>query len=307
VRRILLAAVVASSLVLAGCGGSSDSGSGGLDDVKVSSAKTPKVTVDKGFTVKKTTTKVLKKGGGDEVASGDSLKISLAGVNGTTGKQFDSTYASGKPVTFTVSDGGVLPGFVKGLVGQKVGSRILVAIPPKDGFGDAGQPSYNIKKGDTMVFLFDIVAKVPTEVTGTSKKLPSDLPALKLDADKHPAGFTKTKSMAKKQTKVSADVVIQGKGAEVKSGQTLTVQYVGQIYPTGTVFDESWSKQPASFQIGGEGLIKCWNETLIGQKIGSRVVIVCPPDSAYGNKPPANSKIGKGDTLIFAVDLLDAS
>jgi len=306
VRRILLATVAATSLVLAGCGGSSDSGGGGLDDVKVSSAKAPKVTVEKGFKVTKTETRVLKKGGGEKVASGDSLKISLAGVNGTTGKQFDSTYATGKPVTFTVSDG-MLPGFVKGLVGQKIGSRILVAIPPKEGFGDAGQPSYNIKKGDTMVFLFDLVAKIPDEVTGPSKKLPSDLPQLKLDAEKHPAGFTKTKTMDKQKTKESTDVVIQGKGPVVKSGQTLTVQYVGQVYPTGTVFDESWSKQPTSFQIGGDGLIKCWNDTLIGQKVGSRVVIVCPADKAYGDKPPAGSKIGKGDTLIFAVDLLDAS
>ena len=305
-RRILLATVAATSLVLAGCGGSSDSGGGGLDDVKVSSAKAPKVTVDKGFKVTKTETRVLKKGSGEKVASGDSLKISLAGVNGTTGKQFDSTYATGKPVTFTVSDG-MLPGFVKGLVGQKIGSRILVAIPPKEGFGDAGQPSYNIKKGDTMVFLFDLVAKIPDEVTGTSKKLPSDLPQLKLDADKHPVSFTKTKTMDKKKTKESTNVVIQGKGPKVTSGQTLTVQYVGQVYPTGTVFDESWSKQPASFQIGGDGLIKCWNDTLIGQNVGSRVVIVCPADKAYGDKPPAGSKIGKGDTLIFAVDLLDAS
>jgi peptidylprolyl isomerase len=304
VRRILLATVAATSLVLAGCGGS-DSGSG-LGDIKVSSAKSPKVTVDKGFKVTKTTTKVLKKGGGDEVAAGDSVKISLAGVNGTTGKQFDSTYASGKPVTVSLGQG-MLAGFKKGLVGQKVGSRVLVAIPPKDGFGTQGQPSYNIKKDDTMVFLFDIVAKIPTEVTGTSKKLPDNLPQLKLDADKHPSSFTKTKTMDKKQSKESAHVVIQGKGATVKSGQALTVQYVGQVYPTGAVFDESWSKQPASFQIGGEGLIKCWNELLIGQKVGSRVVLVCPADKAYGDTPPQGSKIGKGDTLIFAVDLLDAS
>jgi peptidylprolyl isomerase len=307
VRRILLATVAATSLILAGCSGSDSGGNGGLDDVKVSSAKSPKVTVKKGFKASKTSTRVLKKGGGDKVATGDSIKISLAGVNGTTGKQFDSTYATGKPVTLTLTEGGMLPGFLKGLVGQNVGSRILVAIPPKDGFGDQGQSAYNIKKTDTMVFLFDIVSKIPTEVTGTSKKLPSDLPQLKLDANKHPAGFTKTKTMDKKKTKESADVVIEGKGAPVKAGQALTVQYVGQVYPDGAVFDESWSKQPAQFQIGGEGLIKCWNDLLVGQKVGSRVVIVCPADTAYGNKPPEGSKIGKGDTLIFAVDLLDAS
>jgi peptidylprolyl isomerase len=305
VRRILLATVAATSLVLAGCGGS-DSGGEGLKDIKVSSATSPKVTVKKGFKATKTTSRVIKSGGGEKVANGDSIKISLAGVNGTTGKQFDSTYASGKPVTLTLGQG-MLPGFVKGLVGQKIGSRVLVAIPPKDGFGDAGQTTYNIKKNDTMVFLFDLVAKVPNEAAGTSKSLPKDLPKLKLDGQKHPAGFVKTKTMDKKKTKISTNVVIQGKGAPVKTGQTLTVQYVGQVYPTGAVFDESWSKQPVPFQIGGEGLIKCWNKTLIGQKVGSRVVIVCPPDTAYGDKPPAGSKIGKGDTLIFAVDLLDAS
>jgi peptidylprolyl isomerase len=305
VRRILLAAVATTSLVLAGCGGGDSSGAS-LDDVKVSSAKSPKVTVDKGFKVTKTDTRILKKGGGDKVAAGDSIKISLAGVNGTTGKQFDSTYASGKPVTLTLAEG-MLPGFTKGLVGQKIGTRVLVAIPPKDGFGDQGQSAYNIKKDDTMVFLFDLVAKIPTEVTGTSKKLPKDLPQLKLDADKHPAGFATTKSMDKKKSKESVHVVIQGKGDAVKSGQALTVQYVGQVYPTGAVFDESWSKQPASFQIGGEGLIKCWNDTLIGQKIGSRVVVVCPADKAYADSPPQGSQIKKGDTLIFAIDLLDAS
>ena len=44
-----------------------------------------------------------------------------------------------------------------------------------------------------------------------------------------------------------------------------------------------------------------------GQKIGSRVVLVCPADTAYGDSPQAGGKIKPGDTLIFAVDLLDAS
>jgi peptidylprolyl isomerase len=158
-----------------------------------------------------------------------------------------------------------------------------------------------------MVFLFDIVSKVPTEVTGTAKKLPADVPKIVYDADKHPSKFAKTSKTAKKVTKESAHVVIKGTGAKITDGQTLTAQYVGQVYPDGDVFDESWSSSARSFQVGAGQLIKCWDDQLVGQTIGSRVVLVCPGDKAYGSSPPQGSKIKKNDTLIFAIDLLDAS
>lgn len=309
VRRILVASV-AVSLLLAGCGSSeSDSGSAGsstLDSVKISKAKNPKVTVDKGFSVSKTTSKVVTEGGGDAVAAGDSIMVNYVAVNGRTGKQFDSSFTTEKPMTLTLSETAILPGFIKGLEKQKIGSRVLVAIPPKDGFGGA-QKQLDIKKNDTMVFLFDVVSKVPTEVTGKSKALPSSLPKIKLDADKHPSGFTKTKTTKAKQTKASSHVVIQGDGPELAAGQTLTAQYVGQVYPDGDVFDESWTSAARSFQVGADSLIKCWDQQLVGQKIGSRVVLVCPADTAYGDTPPDGGKIKAGDTLIFAIDLLSAS
>jgi FKBP-type peptidyl-prolyl cis-trans isomerase len=305
VRRILLASV-AASLLLAGCGGSDSGGAASLGDVKVSSADNPKVTVTKGFSATKTSSKVLKSGGGDALASGDAVKVNYVAVNGRTGKQFDSSFKSAKPLTMTLNTKAVLPGFVKGLEGKKVGSRVLVAIAPKDGFGQA-QKSLDIKKNDTMVFLFDVVAKVPTEVTGTSKKLPADVPKIVLGADKHPSKFAKTAKTAKKVTKESAHVVIQGKGAKITKGQTLTAQYVGQVYPDGAVFDESWTSSARSFQVGTGQLIKCWDDQLVGQKLGTRVVLVCPGNKAYGANPPQGSAIKKNDTLVFAIDLLDAS
>jgi peptidylprolyl isomerase len=290
--------------VLAGCGGDSD-GASSLDSVKVSSAKSPKVTVDKGYTTKTTVSKTLKSGSGDTLKTDDSVKINYVGVNGRTGSQFDSSFKTGSPLTITLNETSVLPGFIKGLKGKKVGSRVLVAIPPKDGF-NADQEQLKLKKADTMVFLFDVVAKVPTEVTGTSKSLSKDLPKLKLDADNHPSGFTKTKTTAKKPGKQRAEVVIQGKGAKVKKGQTLTAQYVGQIYPAGKVFDESWSTGSRPFPVGAGAVIPCWDDLLVGQKLGSRVVLVCP--EAYKTvDPPQGSTLKKTDDLLFVVDLLDAS
>lgn len=304
VRRFLLASV-AASLVLAGCGGS-DSGGGSLGDVKVSSAKSPKVTVAKGFTASKTSSKVLKPGSGETLASGDAVKLNYVAVNGRTGKQFDSSFKSAKPLTLTLDTKAVLPGFVKGLEGKKIGSRVLVAIAPKDGFGQA-QTSLDIKKNDTMVFLFDVVAKVPTEVTGTTEKLPADVPKVVYDADKHPTKFVKTSKTPAKITKEKATIVIQGKGAKITKGQTLTAQYVGQIYPDGDVFDESWTTTPRPFPVGAGGVIPCWDDLLVGQNIGSRIILACPGDKAYAESPPEGSTIKKNESLIFIIDLLDAS
>jgi len=298
----MIPAALAVALLVAGCG----SDSAGLDKVSVKGDKSPTVSVDKDFKATKTTTRVVKKGKGDKVTEGDAVTLDYVAVNGRTGKTFDSSFKSGTPLTTTLKSGSVLPGFVKGLKGQKVGSRVLIAIPPKDGFGAANK-QLGLKKTDTMVFLMDIVksSSVPEAAEGEAKKLPDTLPKLTLDDKKHPAKFVKTDKTESKASKMSTHVAIQGDGPKVKAGQSLTIQYVGQTYPAGDVFDESWSREAATFQIGAGKLIKCWDESLVGQKVGSRVVLVCPADVAYG-KEGSGEKIKPGDTLIFAVDLLAA-
>jgi FKBP-type peptidyl-prolyl cis-trans isomerase len=308
VRRILLVPA-AALLLLAGCGGS-DGSAGGLDDVSVSKGATPEVGVDEGFSVAKTVSKVLKAGDGATVAAGDAVKLNYVAVNGRTGKQFDSSFTADKPFTVDLTKDAILPGFIKGLEGRTVGSRVLVAISPKDGFGQA-QQQMDIKKDDTMVFLFDIVSKIPTEATGTAAALPKDLPEMTYDADRHPAGFKKTSGTRSRQTEPSAHVVVQGDGPVIAKGQSVRFEYVGQVYPAGKTFDESWSRPKPFVQPVGTGqLIACWDDLLPGQKVGSRVVLVCPSKVAYGddpNDPNRSPDIKAGDTLIFAIDLLDAS
>lgn len=300
--RRLIPATLAVALLLAGCG----SATAGLDKVTVKGDKSPTVTVDKNFTVTKTTTRVIKEGTGDKVFEGDAVTLDYVAVNGRTGKAFDSSFKSGSPLTATLKTGTVLAGFVKGLEGQRVGSRVLIAIPPKDGFG-AAQQQLGLKATDTMVFLMDIVkaTRVAETAQGKSQKLSDTLPNLILDKDKHPSKFVKTSKTAAAPTKMSTNVAILGTGPVITSGQSLTIQYVGQVYPAGAIFDESWSKAAATFQIGVGKLIKCWDDSLVGQKVGSRVVLVCPADVAYGKEGSAPD-IKPGATLIFAVDLLAA-
>lgn len=305
-RNLAIVLTSALALVLTGCG----AGAGGLDDVKVSSSKNPSVTVPKEFTADSTETRVVKKGGGTEVKDGDTVKLNYVAVNGRTGKQFDNSFKAASPLTTKLSEDTVLAGFVKGLTGQKVGSRVLVAIPPKDGFKngqarDQASQQLGVKKDDTMVFLFDIVSKVPTEATGAQQKLPATVPSVVMK-DGKPSGFKSSSKVTKDPKRPQAYVTIKGEGKQVAKGASITAQYVGQVYPDGEVFDSSWSRgAPATFAL--DQVIACWKDLIPGQRIGSRVVLVCPADSAYGDKPQPGSNIKPGDTLAFAIDILDAS
>jgi len=95
----------------------------------------------------------------------------------------------------------------------------------------------------------------------------------------------------------------EGSGPEAKSGDTVTVQYVGVNYKTGKEFDSSWSRsEPFSFTLGAGEVIPGWDQGIEGMKVGGRRELVIPPELGYGTTgaPPA---IPPNETLIFVVDL----
>ena len=80
--------------------------------------------------------------------------MNYEGVNWNTGEVIDSSFDRGEPATFSTQ--GVIQGFHDALVGQKVGSRVVVVIPSELGYGDTGSGDL-IKGGDTIVFVVDIL------------------------------------------------------------------------------------------------------------------------------------------------------
>ena len=92
----------------------------------------------------------------------------------------------------------------------------------------------------------------------------------------------------------------------VKSGQSITVDYLGQVYGGKKPFDESFSKEPASFAIGTGAVIPGWDKTLVGAKVGSRMLLAIPPEEGYGAAGKEDAGIKGTDTLYFVVDILSA-
>jgi peptidylprolyl isomerase len=98
--------------------------------------------------------------------------------------------------------------------------------------------------------------------------------------------------------------VVPGNGAMAKTGDKVTVQYVGALFNGSKEFDTSWKKgrTPFQFTIGTGQVIQGWDQGVPGMKVGGRRVLVIPPDLAYGasGQPPT---IPANAPLAFVVDL----
>jgi peptidylprolyl isomerase len=320
-RKALLrvgAVLVAAAAVVSGCSSSSSGGSGDsassatttdINAIKVSGKFGAKPTVDvpTPYSATKTTRKILTAGKGEKVADGQSVSVDYLGINGADGKTFDTSYDKTTAV-FTLDAGQVIKGFVTGLEGATVGSRVLITIPPADGYGTSGVSSAGIGPTDTLVFVVDIKAAkdVLKRASGKAVKVTKKgLPTVRLNAKTGEP--TITVPSGKAPTSLIVQPLIQGAGATVKKGQTITVQYTGVVWPGGKVFDSSWSKAPASFEIGAGKVISGWDKGLVGKTVGSQILLVIPPDEGYGAAGQADAGIKGTDTLVFVVDILDTT
>jgi peptidylprolyl isomerase len=108
--------------------------------------------------------------------------------------------------------------------------------------------------------------------------------------------------------KLTTDVLTAGSGAAVSNGQSIVVNYLGQTWDAKdgkvNVFDNSYDrKTPFATPIGKKAVITGWDQALVGQKAGSRLLLTIPPALAYGAKEDASQPLA-GHTLLFVVDIL---
>lgn len=259
----------------------------------------------KPLTVKATTTKVVTAGKGAKLTKANSIKFNYIIVNGKDGKQIESNFGKGA-VSQDLSAASLLPGLSKGLIGQQVGSRLLVAIPPADAFGAQGNPP-TIGPADTILFLIDLVsASTPLKTaTGAAVTPKAGLPTVKEDAKGVPVV---TVPKTKPSTTLVAQLLIKGDGPVVQAGQVLTAAYTGLVYGTGKVFDSSYASGNLLNQPVGKGqLVPGFDKGIVGQTVGSRVLLVLPPAEGYGKAGNSQAGIKGTDTLVFVVDILAAS
>ena len=302
-------------LGLAACGsGSSDSEEGGqpLSSVTIEGkqGEEPKVTFDGRLDGSQEETEVLVEGDGETVADGDTVSTNWWIGNGFTEEEAQSTYTKGGAAQSVELSPDVLPFLRETIIGHRVGDRVVLLTSAEEAFGEGGRPDIGIGNKDSVLAVVDILGRSDTVPPldgpqGEEKKPAGWAPTL-IEKDGVITGFDFS-TAHEPSGKLIATTLVKGDGAKVKSGQTLTVDYLGQVYGADKPFDESYSKEPAEFPIGVGQVIAGWDERLVGRTVGSRVILEIPPAKGYGEQGNEQAGIKGTDTLFFVVDILAAS
>lgn len=315
-RTKVLSAIAAGLLLLSACGqgeesddsttpppsvAAQDAKSTSLDDITVDGkkGKKPEVSFDAPLVIDKTEKKVLDEGTGDKIADGEQVTAEMTLVSGTSGKVVESSYDSKSPAGFPMDKSQISEDLYNALLDVKVGSRLMMSLNGSAQKGEASQ---------TLVYIIDVEKTTKPLTRAEGEKVDqSDNPVTVKWADDGAPSISKPKGTKPKDLKTYT--TIEGEGAKVKKGQSVAVKYSGWLWDdTSKTFDSNWKKggQPFAVDPVGEAqVIDGWNEGLIGQRVGSQVVLVIPPDKGYGEQGSEPSIPGNA-TLIFVVDIVSA-
>ncbi len=259
------------------------------DGVKVSGAvgKEAKVSFDKPLKISALQSTVVTKGDGDKIKAGDFIRFALTEYNAETGA---------KNGTIGQTDGSLLPQQVSATstLGQvlgcaSVGTRVVATMP-----GDETYPA--------TVDVLDVLGVVPQAAWGTAQAPKTGFPTVKLASDGTPAVTLPDTAMP---TAFEKETLKKGDGVKVAKGDAVLVQYYGVSWNTKKTFDKSWGGQPFTVQQVGQGVVDGFSKAIEGETVGSQIVAVLPPSSAYGAGKINDSDL-KGQTLVFVIDIIGA-
>ena len=255
----------------------------------------PKVTFKTPMTVQNNTYAILQKGDGDTIQKGDRVCAQGIAMNVKDGSELMSSWEKNTPdCSILLSDSNlkqIEP--YKTMVGQKLNTSIAFGINDSN----SANTSY--------ILVYTLVSKSKDLTRAEGDKVadvPASLPKVTLAKDGKPSVDMNGQGSVDKQI---TQTLIQGKGTKITNSMTAVVKYTGWT-TDGKQFDSSWDKNTtfdADVSSSGQ-IIQGWKDGLIGQTVGSQVLLVIPPDKGYGNK--ATGSIPANSTLVFVVDILAA-
>ncbi len=120
--------------------------------------------------------KIITNGTGPKPTAKDTVVCQYRGTL-LNGKEFDSSYKRGEPITFPVN--GVIPGWTEILQLMPAGSKWQVWVPANLAYGDR-QAGPDIKPGSTLAFEIELLSIKQPEPEAPSAK--TEAPAPKTDA-----------------------------------------------------------------------------------------------------------------------------
>ena len=243
-------------------------------------------------------------GTGPQVHKGQQVVVDFMIYNGTNGQLLQSTKYDGSTGSSLVV-GQTIPGLDKGLQCATVGSRLAIAVSPKDGLGSSAS-SAGVSPTDTVVIVVDVNKAYLPAANGAPQPGRPGFPTVVIAPGGRPGVTVPTTTPP---TSLEVAVNKQGDGKTVTKSDTVVIHYTGVLWKERTVFDSTWDTgTPATLQMStgqtaaGTSLPAGLVEGLIGQKVGSQVTIIVPPSKAFGAQ--GSGPVPQNATLVYVVDIL---
>lgn len=268
--------------------------------VKVSSdTGKPTVSMTGPVHVTKTAFKDLTMGGGPAITSdAQDIDIDLTVISGTTGQPLVATsYNAGQVLNTVKTFAASFPGFMDALHCATEGSRVLMALPPS-GISDEMRTNLHIDDTTSVVVVIDLNRVFLAAADGAPQYNDrAGMPSVVLAPNGQP-GITVPQAAPPKG--LAVELLKKGSGQKVSASDTVRVQYTGVLWDKRTVFDTTWGDSSKALALSST--VQGFQKALIGQRVGSQVMVVIPPELGYGAEGkgavPANA------TLVFVVDIL---
>lgn len=321
VVRKLASAVVAAGLLmsLAACANTSTAsasctpkypsgGNAALVSAPGTFGQDPTATFPTPLVGSKTEVAELSAGDGPKLLPGQIADFQVTVYNGLTGDAITASNYTADGVVRRLVGGGtdVIGGTLQCFT---VGSRIVSTTTVASVFGPAGiDPKYGVGVNDQVVLVMDVQRSFPSRANGADQPAQVGFPSVVLAPNGRPGITMPT---GNPPVNLMIEQLKKGSGAEVKKGDKVVLQYTGVLWDATSPFDTSWDRgTPATFTAAsltdvtdGSGLVPGFATALIGQKVGSQVLVVIPPQFGYpsGSAP---SSVPDGSTMVFVFDVL---
>lgn len=320
--RALLAALPLLALTLAGC---SVGGSGGAVDSAIKTdaadqecaaagAVSNAITVSGDFGTQLTLDteapvgevgslerSVLIEGETTPFAEGEVAVVSMSVINGATGELINFF-----PDTTLVNDEAQLVGADWAYQGMRCGAtgqRAAVVVEAEEAIGvDPAEAGFtDLAAGDSVVIVFDFAgpAEPYDQFADCEVMTPRDAKYPEVTFGSGSPQVTIPECM-EPPAELELKVLEAGSGAEIALGDSVMTSYVGVTWNGGEVFNDYWDETGVEFST--EQVIAGFRDALVGQKVGSTILVTIPPAEAYGvESPELSGNQLSGQTLTFVL------
>lgn len=248
------------------------------------------------FHIESSSAALINDGDGELIEAGDSVTVEYTVTSGNDGTQLYSTYDAGMPETLSLADGLLDPVLVDVLVGASTGADVLYAVVDVMSADPAG--------AETVMMAMTVTARSTVLERAEGTQVESvDGPVEVTLADNGAPSISLPEG--DEATEFVAQTLIEGAGDPVGENATITAHYTGWLW-NGEQFDSSWERgSTLTISLAPGGVIEGWTQGLVGQPVGSQVLLIIPAELGYGDM--GSGTIPPGATLIFVVDILAAS